>query len=79
MAITITISGLTAQQLSDVKDAFDATAPRRGADLSLTKAQWVERCLLRHIKAVVKGWKRKQSEAALDAVRAQVDLDFPEV
>jgi hypothetical protein len=77
MAIEITITGLTAEQADAVKDAFDATISGR-IESGLTKAQWVERCLLRHIKAVVKGWKRRQHETTLAGEQAQVDVDFPE-
>ncbi len=78
MAIQISITGLTQQQQTDIGNAFDETIAGR-TDAGLTKAQWVERCLLRHIKAVVKGWKRKAHETALMAEHVQVDADFPEV
>jgi hypothetical protein len=77
MAIGIDVTGLTAQQADAVKDAFDATINGR-TESGLTKAQWVERCLLRHIKAVVKGWKRQQHETVLHGEQQQVEIDFPE-
>ncbi len=77
MAIEISITGLTTQQQQDIGNAFDATAEGR-TQAGLTKAQWVERCLLRHIKAVVKGWKRQQHETTLAGEQTQVDVDFPE-
>lgn len=76
MAIQITITGLTTQQQTDVGNAFDIIPGR--ADAGLTKSQWVERQLIRHIKNVVKGWKRQADEQALSNVLAQVDLDYPE-
>lgn len=75
--ITINIDGLTAQQAQDIGNAFDQTISGR-TEAGLTKAQWVERCLLRHIKAVVKGWKRRAHEDAIATEQAQVDADFLE-
>ena len=79
MAIQISISGLTAQQGADVKDAFDETIARTSSlDVALTEAQWVERCLIRFVKSVVKGWKRRGHDITLAAEQAQVDIDYPE-
>lgn len=78
MAIEIQITGLTVQQQQDIGNAFDETIRGR-TEAGLTKAQWVERQLLRHIKAVVKGWKRGIHEAQIHTEQAQVDADFPEV
>jgi len=77
MAIQISITGLTTQQQQDIGNAFDETIKGR-TEAGLTKAQWVERCLLRHIKAVVKGWKRQTEEAIIATQQAQVDADYPE-
>lgn len=76
MAIQISITGLTTQQQQDIANAFDAIPGR--LDAGLTKAQWVERLLLRHIKNVVKGWKRGIEENIIASQQAQVDLDYPE-
>lgn len=76
MAIQISITGLTAQQLADVGNAFDSIDGRTEA--GLTKAQWVERLLLRHIKAVVKGWKRQLHETPLALEQAAVDAEYLE-
>ncbi len=75
MAINISITGLTTQQQQDVGNAFDQTIQGRGP---LTKAQWVERCLLRYIKGIVMNTKRQTRDATLVADQAQVDLDYPE-
>ena len=77
MAIEISITGLTAQQQQDIGNAFDETIHGR-TEAGLTKAQWVERILLRHIKNVVKGWKRKAHEDAIATEQAKVDSDFLE-
>lgn len=76
MAIQITITGLTAQQLIDVGNAFDAIPGR--VEAGLNKAQWAERLLLRHIKAVVKGWKRQAHETTLSVEQAAIDLEYQE-
>lgn len=76
MAIQISVTGLTTQQQQDVGNAFDIISGRTEA--GLTKAQWVERCLLRHIKAVVKGWKRQAHETTLAGENAAVDAEYPE-
>jgi hypothetical protein len=79
--IEITITGLTQQQRIDIGDAFDETigGPMNGRPEGMTKARWVEVCLIRHIKAVVVGWKRGVHETAIAAERAQIDSEYPEV
>ena len=76
MATGIQITGLTPEQQQDIGNAFDIISGRD--ELGLTKGQWVELCLIRHIKSVVKGWKRKAHEDALRTEQAQVDADFLE-
>ena len=77
MAINISVTGLTPQQQQDVGDAFDQTISGRTA-LGLTKAQWVERNMIRFMKSVVKGWKRQTEEAVIATQQAQIDADYPE-
>ena len=76
MAIGVSITGTTAGQNSTIGDAFDMIPGR--TELGLTKAQWVERLLVRHIKAVVKGYRRSVHEASIATEQTQVDVDFPE-
>lgn len=77
MAINITITGLTTQQQQDVGNAFDQIYPGR-IEAGLTKAQWVERNLIRIIKGAVIGMKRRTYEAQLATDQTQVDTDYPE-
>lgn len=85
MAIQIQITGLTTQQAQDLGNAFDETIAGRltagpvdaeGKPTSLTKAQWVEFCLKRFLRDVVKGWKRKGYEATISQAQSQVEADF---
>jgi hypothetical protein len=77
MAIQISITGLTTQQQQEVGNAFDIIQGRQ--DAGLTKAQWVERCIIRYIKAVVKGARRQAHETTLATEQAAVDVEYPEI
>lgn len=74
MAISITVTGLTAPQAVEVGNAFDSIPGRTEA--GLTKAQWVERQLLLFIRSVVKGARRQVHETTLNGEQAQVDTDY---
>jgi hypothetical protein len=76
MAVDITITGLTAQQNQDIVAAFVATQgpPPEG----MSNVRFSKLCLLRFIKAVVKGWKRDIQEAVIRTESAQVDTDYTE-
>jgi hypothetical protein len=74
MAVDITITGLTAQQLGDVRDAFVST--QGPVPVGLTQNQFTKLCILRFIRSVVKGWKRGIHEAAISTENATVDSSF---
>ena len=75
MAVSITVSGLTAQQKQDIADAFEATQGPRPP--GMTKEVFVTSCTLRFWKAVVKGWRRGIHEATISTEQANVDTTFP--
>ena len=74
MAVSITITGLTVQQQIDIRDAFVAT--QGPVPSGLTQAQFAQLCLLRYIKAVVKGWKRNTHEVQMQTENADVESSF---
>ena len=74
MAVDITITGLTAQQLIDIRDAFVAT--QGPVPAGLTQSQFTKLCILRYIKAVVKGWKRNTHEVQMQTENADVESSF---
>ena len=74
MAVDITITGLTNQQLIDIRDAFVAT--QGPVPEGITQSQFTKLCILRFIKAVVKGWKRGIHEVAVASESSQVETDF---
>lgn len=76
MAVDIQITGLTAQQLQDIRDAFVAT--HGPVPEGMTQGRFTKLCLFRFIKNVVKGWKRDTQEAVIRAQNAQVDSDYQE-
>jgi hypothetical protein len=74
MAVDITITGLTNQQLVDIRDAFVAT--QGPVPDGLTQSQFTKLCILRFIRSVVKGWKRGIHEAAISSENSTVDTSF---
>jgi hypothetical protein len=76
MPVDIQITGLTVQQMQDIRDAFIAT--HGPVPEGMTPARYVRLCLFRFIKNVVKGWKRDTQEAVIRAQNAQVEADFQE-
>jgi hypothetical protein len=74
MAVDIQITGLTAQQLIDIRDAFVAT--QGPVPAGLTQSQFTKLCILRYIKAVVKGWKRSSHETSISTENAAVETAY---
>lgn len=74
MAVDITITGLTNQQLIEIRDAFVAT--QGPVPAGLTQAQFTKFCILRFIKSVVKGWKRSSHETAINTENALVETEY---
>jgi hypothetical protein len=76
MPVDIQITGLTVQQMQDIRDAFIST--HGPVPEGMTQARFTKLCIFRFIKNVVKGWKRDTQEAVIRAQNAQVEADFQE-
>ncbi len=76
MAYNIELTGFTAQQLTDIRDAFVAT--QGPVPDGMSQSRYTKLCIFRYIRNVVKGWKRDTHEIAIRAEQTQVDANYAE-
>lgn len=76
MAYDITLTGFTAQQLTDIRDAYVTLMGPPPAGMSDSK--FAKLCMFRAIRATVLSWKRKSYDATIKADLTQLEQDYQE-